>query len=558
MKIKKLATTLLAGVVALSSLGFIGTTQKVEAGVFNSPGSSSGGGNGGGGTWYPGASNYTSGLQLTWTYGSGNKVVTIPGGMMRFIDYPYSDRNLNISGTKWAFLTMNDITFTGVFEGMNRDHYIIWPIIDRMNGRNGVRIDRQSKKLTGDWVTYLKQQGADINSNGERYIYRGQYVDAINMTAYKITKPAKTTTETKKTIVKIDGTTDKNFDNTNKGLEWNFNNTKTTAPYNGKSNDGQATYGNKISKKVYEIKKTVTYPAYSYMSDQRDPGYGAPKITYTKVREVDQSNTFKYKRQQPDPVCKFYAPYNLNKAVGNKTGAMTSAEDTNLIRSKMGDYKDPEGVMDIDPNNLLNVTDGSNLPMLDTNTPLKFTIKWNNSQFGLPEDKIKLNDERPADGWSMSPAVTGQWSASGSYNQGNTDLSGQKSNTQYYSGHLVAGTSSNKSSLQYNDAEEKVGPEVMNVSKPNKGQTDTWKTRTTSIGTYNFTNGDVPFMMLQYSAGLRYTYGIEYSGIVDVNGFNAPNSVETGLYTTDGSTTVRQPILWGQFEAKTVAGNAHN
>ena len=130
-------------------------------------------------------SNYNGGLQLSWTYGTGKKRLTIPNGMLVFCDMWQggSDKVIDISGTKWAYLTMNDITYMGVFSALNNTHYTIWPMIDRMNGRNGININRQSKKLTGDWVTYLKEQGADVNSNPERYIYKGQYVDAINMTA---------------------------------------------------------------------------------------------------------------------------------------------------------------------------------------------------------------------------------------------------------------------------------------------------------------------------------------------------------------------------------------
>ena len=414
-----------------------GNNKVVKADIFTTPSSngSSGGSYGGFYSW----DISSLPLRLKWYTGSGgNKHLYIPKQMEYATGQGYHDLNRNLTG-RWAYLGIPNITYTGGFSVINNTHYAVWNMIDYFKSRGWFSNGTYSRTLWGEYNTYIHQNGG--YDKGDAYWKNGQRIDALSINYHNIRVSPRPKIDSVYTVEKLSGTSGNDFDNTNRGSQWNFYNPKGSSRYSGQSAKGQMNYNHKITEKVYLVQRTTNYKSYTYRSDQRNPNKrDVSSRTYSSRLVATHSNTFKYNVNSPEPRTYSFQPYNLNKSTGTGNGLMSSPSDTSLIRSYMGEYNGIDGAMQVTPNNCQNDTDGHNLKSIDTNTPTQFSLKWNNEQFGLPKDKLSLiNGREPNGEWNYQDAVTGSWSANGDFNQNSTNIGGQKSNTQYYGATLSAG-----------------------------------------------------------------------------------------------------------------------
>lgn len=417
--------------------------------------------------------------------------------------------------------------------------------------------------LNNIWVNGYKIPSSNLQNEASRLGYKynsslGLYTNGNKkLDVVWVEKTTKTVTEYVDTIVYVKNGGSILKDNRNKTAEWLFKNKVNEVNYTGKSAAHETNYRRTVQATVYKVQRKVkkTYNGSGKVIKSTVVA-GSYKIVggakhYTK--------DITYKVYSPAVTSKQFMPFNLNRN-GVATREDISGPYPTLVANKN---------LDMSVNNHQNITDNRALQTLDTNNGLKFTVRFNNNQFGIPtksEGGIDIASEAPCRDYknangtydsevfnilgSNGQTKTGVFNYTGGRAQ---NINAQVSNDGYWNLSMKADVSSNNASLTYNGT-ERVGGNVLSLLTGNRGGDFIFKT--TKTGTYNLcgTSASNKWWEARYEGGKFYRYGIQYKGKITTSGIGNPSVVDKNFYTKLSTTTINQPILTGTFEAKTVAG----
>lgn len=283
--------------------------------------------------------------------------------------------------------------------------------------------------------------------------------------------------------------------------------------------------------------------------------------------------TFIYQTKLPTINQEYYRPFNLNR------NGYATTEDVYYFgnESNLG----LEGTVD----NKQGITDNSPLNALDINNDTPFSLKFNNYSFGLRSDY----------NWDNTPALLAcgnyenVWSeGSGPYANGKNDPADPDGRLRYYL-NFYASISNNRENPAIDSASLKhEGKELTASQEFHKTMADKWSggdfvARFTYIDGYNTDNHTLindPFYnwwMTSYHEARFYEYGTHYKGKATVAGIMPPtwclnkvvqdkpvvfimcdaNDNARGLYIDMKERFFEQPIMYGKWDVKTVAGSVN-
>lgn len=517
------------------------------AGVSNSigTGSSSGGGGSVGQSWGIGYSRSPNGLAWVGFKGSKELICEIP-----FFNRTHQVKN----ASKGYYLTLDS-------KKENKTTWLNWAYWDScLKAPSNYDYMYKSRGLLGVYtktghgmlpdpevVAEANKNGFKYNSTGKYYTNGKQKLDAVWVEGYQ-----ESATDTITTIVYAEaGGSALMKDRSNESASSLYNNPTKSLTYTGKSGPTEMSHSKTIEATFMKITKTETYMTNGSKKWN-------VKTTYSKGGKTYSSKTIKYNVKQASISEKYYKPYDLNR-----NGLALDSD----VKSSYPSYSASSPLL-MSVNNRQNITDGSALKTLDTNTKLSFNVKFNNDQFGLPtaaQGGFDLLLNAPGSSYKNSNgtysasvldevglqgnAATGQLSADG---MSAVNVNGKISKDAYWGGSLKADLSANSASLTYSGA-EKIGGNSFSFGKGWTGGDFVFKT--TKMGIYNLSSNGRNWWEAQYEQGKFYCYGVEYKGTITVGNISNPSIVNSNLYARLASKTVTQPVLKGKFEAKTVAGN---
>ena len=426
-------------------------------------------------------------------------------------------------------------------------------------------------------------KSATYHSNYGAYSYNGKYVDVVTAPAKaRTTKNEKwvitklqyiyknpSTGKEEKTVVDYDYTNNKKY-----RAKWLYNNAPEDDVYEGKTEQGQTKYLCCVKATLRKVIKTTT----------TNGSTSSTKYSYSTTKTL--SKQIRYEVKAPSVAQKYFKPYDLN--------TMDIAKES-IVKKAYKNYREKatNGTMDITVDNYQDIKDGKSLKALDTNSSIKFKIILNNN-FGLP-NTIKMLDSQPSDGVNTSynnKAYPGVFknkiveragsTATGvlKYTKGNVvkskgnkvlskNINGIYSKDYYWNASLIMSINSNYASISINNDEV--------IGKSNDGKSDSsscltktsnskfrggeFKFKTTKTGDYYLSNGvNKNWWEITYNQGIYYAYGIKYQGEINADpaSITNPSVIRSGLYAGLSTKTMRQPVVRGKINAKTVGGDLDN
>ena len=528
-------------------------------------------GTGGCGSWEGG---------LRWNYKSGNV-----NWKLEVSDYTGTCKSsLKANSTKWACIQKynnkqskwKNFTWEWWFNVANIEHAPGWydHSDNRLDKNTGYKdtwggdnyyhhtwvkdsdgVYREGKLKANDLINAAKADGYSYKSN-EKWYANSRKKDQLNvvwMGEWTESKTDKINTIVYVEESKPDGSSSVSLNNKNKTAEWLYKNKVTEFNYSGKSLATETRHKKVIKAKIIPVTRKTTYKT----NGTKKWSY---TYTYTKGSMKNLTDkTITYNVYSPAVTSKQFMPFNLNRN-GVATRGDISGPYPTLVANKN---------LDMSVNNHQNITDNRALQTLDTNNGLKFTVRFNNNQFGIPtksEGGIDIASEAPCRDYknangtydsevfnilgSNGQTKTGVFNYTGGRAQ---NINAQVSKDGYWNLSMKADVSSNNASLTYNGT-ERVGGNVLSLLTGNRGGDFIFKT--TKTGTYNLcgTSASNKWWEARYEGGKFYRYGIQYKGKITTSGIGNPSVVDKNFYTKLSTTTINQPILTGTFEAKTVAG----
>lgn len=578
----KILSLILSLIIPFSSC----ITVSAASHTFANSGSSNtqGGGTGSGPTIYKIGDGYCGHWEnggLRWKYNTGNVRWKLEVSDWKGI----CKSSLNANSTKWACIQKYhnntnkwyNFTWEWWFKSAGIKHAPGWydHSDNRLDKNTGYKDtwggdyfyhhiwsdkDSKGKYLEGklkanDLINAAKADGYSYKSN-EKWYANSRKKDQLNvvwMGEWTESKTDKINTIVYVEESKPDGSSSVSLNNKNKTAEWLYKNKVTEFNYSGKSLATETRHKKVIKAKIIPVTRKTTYKT----NGTKKWSY---TYTYTKGSMKNLTDkTITYNVYSPAVTSKQFMPFNLNRN-GVATREDISGPYPTLVANKN---------LDMSVNNYQNITDNKALQTLDTNNGLKFTVRFNNNQFGIPtksEGGIDIASEAPCRDYknangtydsevfnilgSNGQTKTGVFNYTGGTAQ---NINAQVSKDGYWNLSMKADVSSNNASLTYNGT-ERVGGNVLSLLTGNRGGDFIFKT--TKTGTYNLcgTSASNKWWEARYEGGKFYRYGIQYKGKITTSGIGNPSVVDKNFYTKLSTTTINQPILTGTFEAKTVAG----
>ena len=547
---KKFLTPLLVLIMILSMsvTAFAGTASS------NGGGSGSSGGGGSSNYFYKIGPNKGGSSGFRWAYGSGAVSITNPG--------PFANRtanySLNINGSHYAYVQKHTRN-----KGWNYCNWAWWLSIAH-GGTPGSKAYMYSDHRGGIWNDGLNGQfsqpevateasNSGFYYNGGDMMYRnasnGQGLDAVWVSNWQTS-----TSDSKTTIVKITSGGETTFDRTNETAENLYNNPTTSGEYDGMSLPTEMNHSKTITALVQTVTKKDTYMTDG--SNTWDHSY-----SYSKGGTQTITKTIKYDVKAPNIENYIFRPFDLNR-----NGL---AEETD-IKQTYSFYQDGANPLKMQVDNNQNIVDGTALQTLDTNNSTKFTITFDNDQFGIPkadEGGFDIQKDAPGQDYKLedgtySTDVVNQYgnvtdtSTGIIYANGmsNTNVPGLSSDYAYWGGSLTADLDLNNSSLTFNGKENAGGSNTPLTFDREFGGGD-FIFKTIKVGDYHLSSSDRHWWEAQYEQGKFYTYGVKYHGTISTTDISNPSVIESGMYAKLSSKVSVQPVLKGLFKAKTVGGN---
>lgn len=465
------------------------------------------------------------------------------------------------NSSKAAYLQLHNYQFNNYGErtGESKYTWLRWGFWDRYIGNtpkdysswysNGSVYTSNNGKLPDpELVTQAVKDGFLYSPSTEWY-YRssdGRKLDAVWVDGYKESKIT-----SKTSIVKIEIDDEVILDRTQDHAKTLYESPTISSTYEGKSKANEISHEKNIKVTYINVTKTSTY-----MTD------GVKKWnivdSYLKGGTTSKLRKITYEVQQPSVGQKYFQPFDLNR------NGVAKYED---VKDSYPSYNaDIPLKMSVD--NKQEITNGSKIQTLDTNTSTLFKVKFNNDQFGIPTSSqggFDLLNETPGlsykkDNGTYNNSVISHYGDNGTKNTGifwstgmsNQNIKGNISRTVLWNGNLKATISSENASITY-DGTEKIGGKHFSFNNGFRGGYFSFKTIKT--GDYNLSSNNRNWWEVQYEKGYFYGYGVKYRGIIDINGIGAPSIEETNLYTGLSSRILIQPVVKGIFNAKTVGGS---
>ena len=386
--------------------------------------------------------------------------------------------------------------------------------------------------LATNFQNYLQRDGYsgyNLPQRGTNYVFNkgGVWLDAVTIPTVTYT----TRTDVRTTLVKV--------------TDLDHSNNKTTTPLNRDSDNPKTLYDSPTNSKPYGY--TSVQNEYSYNHNitayqvkvtkkwtQGSDG-SVKDITYTKGAQTSASVNESWSVSRPSLKYTYFKPYDLR----------TEKIATDSIVTGEG-YKVGSADMQMSVDNNLPKPDENNLPTLDTNDKFPFTVKFNNDQFGLPTGDPGFNIQNIDTMPSEESAGEGK--------------------QVYWNPKLHMGSSSvdynpNRSSLQFGAEDET--PDGKEILKDYGWKGGDFAFRSIKTGTYYLgVPGSSPsskFWYMTYNTGIYFRYGHKYNGTVSTGGnvptFSGRSNSDTRAFLDKTTNTVNQPVLYGAFDVKTVAGD---
>lgn len=293
--------------------------------------------------------------------------------------------------------------------------------------------------------------------------------------------------------------------------------------------------------------------------------------SYQFAGSASFQRTFTYDTKIPVINQECYRPFNLNR------NGYATAEDIATFGNE--DNMGLEGSV----NNKQGIVDNSPLQALDINSETPFTAKFNNYSFGLRSGYNWDNLPQPLENGNYENVRS---EGSGSYSNGKDDVADSDGHLRYYL-NFYGSISNNKENPAIDSASLKNQKVEYPASKEiHKTIADKWTggdfvARFTYVDGYNTDNETVRYFpnwwATTYHEGRFYEYGTHYKGLVTTSGIQNPsyclNSItgldpavnircdadknDRGLYIDLKECFFSQPILYGKWDVKTVAGSVN-
>lgn len=339
-----------------------------------------------------------------------------------------------------------------------------------------------------------------------------------------------------------------------------------TATYHGKSDPDKFSYNNTVSASNLIDIATRTWLAVN-------GNIVWENTTYSWGSNSTTSHSINYKANQPAITQEKYRPWNLNyNALAQKTDTIGQVDNSF--------YTDEP--IQAAVNNKHNVSNGNLLESLNLNNDYMFQLKFNTSTFGLPERYNWYNDPPSLanNTWELSDKNK-------PYANGYTDPTGTgyRYNTTF---RAAMNNQTQSASLTVGDGEYTYESPFIKTNKNVSWNGGDFSTRFILTGQYTTGNGKErskypDWFIVEYSQGKFFEYGTNYEGLITSTYIEKPRlsgceasttwggifawgTGENLSYDTDGSTNrgvyvgytsqhMEQPILYGKWEVKTIAGD---
>lgn len=347
---------------------------------------------------------------------------------------------------------------------------------------------------------------------------------------------------------------------------WNMVGNQAT--YEAWSSPTQMSFSNNITAEDYKI----VWETHSIYIGSTCVYY---KANYWWGESSTSTNNITYKAQAPVITQEKYCPYNLNYNRLSQAGDSVGPLDSSFTNGE---------AIAATVNNLHNVTDGQNMSTLNLNNDYNFKVVFNTKTFGLPEKYNWYNDPPELSHGTWEDTVY-----SGPYANGH--IAAGDGNYRYGTTLYAALQENNDSATLVYNGKEYTSDSPLQVSNKNGDwRGGDFSVRFLITGLFNtgnnIKNSKYPdWWTVKYSQCRFYEYGTRYKGKVTVDGVYKPQLVNCGSveswtphtpfgwgnneslqYSSDGTSTrgiyvssdvrnFEQPVVYGKWEVKTIAGD---
>lgn len=366
---------------------------------------------------------------------------------------------------------------------------------------------------------------------------------------------------------------DNNFDNRSQTARWKYENPRGQWQYYGKTDPNEFDHDNNLTAVLEEVKYTYTIKK-TYVGDKL---VKTEKVDekWTVVDSKTLSQTIKYDGSKPQNGQHKFAPLNLNRNGYAQNG------DGGITNDYLNGHK-----IDASTDNYRNITDNKDLETIDINNDFEFAFNFKNDVLGLPSEHD----------WKTipKPLVNDTWEAvNGSYANGrigDKNCLGENGmpdgSVGYYRYNILFNASinqkNNKTASLVLGSEEKVDNDSFSKEAPFRG--GDWSARFIYNGDFTTdqhsqVNAWKNWWVDTYTQDRFFEYGVEYKGTITINnGYSTPTLVsnttspqvtqngyaftsdgltQRGLYVGKVTANYAQPILYGHWHVKTLAGDVN-
>ena len=349
----------------------------------------------------------------------------------------------------------------------------------------------------------------------------------------------------------------------------------TSGNYYGITDPNKLKQNITIKIKTRTVEKITTYKEYpdGTIKDKKVKYVYVSKSTKTYEEKVKYVGTPAPNTQEK------YAPFNLNRNDYAKTGdgGITS------------DYVNGEKLSG-NVNNNVGITDNKDIESLDINNDQNFSFNFTNNVLGMPTRYDWFTKPTPL------KEGTYEWVTGGTYANGRT---GDKTNVTdgaagYYRYDLgfyaSINTRNDKTASLVRNSEEKIDQDQFSfMARDNVNYGGDWCARFVYSGNFTTDNEATDgskfpeWWVNVYKQSRFYEYGVEFEGTFDTKGINEPKIIlrnggpspvvsdtvndvttmttngltEKGLYVGSSTSTFVQPVLYGHWYVKTLAGDVN-
>lgn len=469
----------------------------------------------------------------------------------QYVAVPYYDTRPNLGFKYHAWFRWNTIIR-------------LWEISENMTKPN--------QGLDGRLLTYMLDKGYSIQTKDRRNDFGTQHVrwwwsGREFVDAVWISERVVQSQDSGSCITYVEDDNGVIVDDRDKSAEWLYNNGKSKADYHDKTDPNEHNYKNDIYAEITNVVKHIK--EYQKMDDNGNWYTYKTEVWYEKTGTTSSKKTITYKTNAPTITQEKYRPYNLNR------NSYATAEDISA------DYANASKSLSAEVDNKQGITDNKELQSLDINNATEFKFKFN-TPFGMPDEY----------NWNNTPAdlANGTWepASGGSYANGKNDPADAdgrlRSNLKFFAS-ISSNTkdpSKDSSSLISPDSKEVLSNEFYSKLYQGEGSFSggDWSARFTLNDKYNTDNNQESsfekWWINKYDESRFYEYGTEYWGNITLSGVQDPYKVSHGTGVSNGSkydititadnderglyvgvTTMRfeQPVLFGKWSVKTVAGD---